>query len=101
MSFSFPVFFFHSFAFSTLIIITTKLERYEIHPQQIQMLLTDRIVFHEFKLGFESVSCHHVIIPCTSHANKPYNDASSGKIIKSQNKIVSEKKRKFLMAQPG
>lgn len=45
----------------------------------LKLLLTNRIMFHKLQLGFKSVSCHHVVIPCPSHANKAYNYTSKEK----------------------
>lgn len=47
------------------------------------MLFNDWIIFHEFqRASFQSTSCHHVIVPCTSHANKPYDQSSTKRKIK-------------------
>ena len=59
-----------------------------LHHKHMQLLLTNRIVLHKLQLGFESVSCHHVIITCPSHANKSHNDASSRKIINKNKRQV-------------
>ena len=37
---------------------------------------TNWIIFHEFqRASFKSAPCHHVIVPSTSHADKPYDQS--------------------------